>query len=236
MAIANMLDCTPILVPSTGFDLGSYEYISRRIDAEYFCFLNSKSVIVADNWLRFLHDHCVGPGIGATGASASFESLYTDHVRSISEGRISRHSLQSVLRRSFANRWRHRIHFPSYPNPHLRTNAFMMNSQVFRRLNFRRIRSRIDTARLENGRISITRQLRQMGLEALVVGKDGAAYRQPDWSRSATFWQLDQGNLLVADNQTEKYSLANPAERTRLSRMAWGADLSKLDVDAAANS
>ena len=39
---------------------------------------------------------------------------------------------------------------------------------------------------------------------------------------SNTFWQSNQENLLVADNQTETYRAADPAGRAELSHYAWG--------------
>ncbi len=214
--------CTALRVPDGGFDLGTYHHIARRLDASHFCFLNTRSVILVGDWLKMLYEHCLDERVGAAGATASCESLYTDYLRSIAEGLRKGNSLRTIVHRSFLNRWRHRYLFNQFPNPHLRTNAFMVRSDVFNRMNFGAIRSRLDTARLENGRGSITRQLARMGLDAIVVGRDGCAYGPPDWRHSDTFWQGEQGNLLVADNQTEKYALADATGRARLSCIAWG--------------
>jgi hypothetical protein len=57
-----------------------------------------------------------------------------------------------------------------------------------------------------------------------VVARDGACYNHPDWSASATFWQGDQQNLLVADNQTRSYANGGLDRRRLLAAFAWGPD------------
>jgi hypothetical protein len=55
-----------------------------------------------------------------------------------------------------------------------------------------------------------------------VVGRDGRAYDPTDWYRSHTFWEANQENLLIADNQTAEYEHGDQDTRTALSRYAWG--------------
>lgn len=76
--------------------------------------------------------------------------------------------------------------------------------------------------RLESGKNSITRQIERMGLEAIVVGKDGVGYGKNEWHLSNTFWSQTQSNLLVADNQTRKYDVEDGEQRSRWERFAWG--------------
>ena len=59
-------------------------------------------------------------------------------------------------------------------------------------------------------------------MRAVITGRDGVLYDPADWASSETFWQGEQANLLVADNQTEKYALGDPGSRQLLSRYAWG--------------
>ena len=53
-------------------------------------------------------------------------------------------------------------------------------------------------------------------------GRDGQAYDPEHWHRSNTFWQSQEENLLVADNQTELYLSAGPEKRAELAQYAWG--------------
>ena len=112
--------------------------------------------------------------------------------------------------------------FPRFPAHHVRTNAFLVSADVFRRLRTGGLRFKQQAWRLESGRGSITAQIEAMGLSALLVGRDGLPYKPGDWHRSATFWQEGQQNLLVADNHTEAYRLGDLDRRTLLARLAWG--------------
>jgi hypothetical protein len=74
----------------------------------------------------------------------------------------------------------------------------------------------------QSGRRSLTRQVLDLGLKVLVAGADGSAYPPDAWRTSGTFRSGDQSNLLVADNRTRQYELADPAERARLAAFSWG--------------
>ena len=50
----------------------------------------------------------------------------------------------------------------------------------------------------------------------------GQAIRCRGLAESETFWQGEQDNLLVADNQTESYQRGDPGRRYALSTFAWG--------------
>jgi hypothetical protein len=188
----------------------------------FFCFMNTKSVILAPDWLAILHRFAQDPGVGAVGATASCESLYTDYLEQRTTAVPGSSRLRMLLRRSLVNRLRHLYLYPPFPNPHLRTNAFMIRRDVLASIQVRRMRSRVETSRFENGRVSLTRQLLARGLEVLVAGRDRAAYRPEQWQTSRTFWQSEQENLLVSDNQTEKYAQADFQQRQALCARAWG--------------
>ena len=92
--------------------------------------------------------------------------------------------------------------FPSFPNPHIRSNGFAIRRRRLLKLDLAVIRSKEDANLFESGRNGLTAQIRLAGLKALVVGRDGVGYEIPDWSRSGTFRLGDQSNLLIEDNQT----------------------------------
>jgi hypothetical protein len=112
--------------------------------------------------------------------------------------------------------------FSAFPAPHVRTNAFLVRSETLQRLALPAAGSRREAYRLESGRSSLTRQVLDLGLRALVVDRDGVAYDHDRWDRSRTFWQGDQEGLLVADNQTRDYARGALRRRATLSRFAWG--------------
>jgi len=112
--------------------------------------------------------------------------------------------------------------FDPFPAPHVRTNAFLIRKDVMLKLKAKPIRTKLNAYAFESSKSSLTRQLQHAGLKALVAGKDGRAYEEENWPGSETYCQGEQGNLLVADNQTRGYTNGSPRQRLFLSRFAWG--------------
>lgn len=186
-------------------DLGAYRYAAERTGEPHVCFLNSHSEILADDWLGTMFARLRQPGVGLVGATGSFESVSSAGPR----------PLRPLLRR----------YFEPAPNPHVRTNAFMLPRDLLLSLDWPLVKRKWQALRLESGRHSITRQVMERGLETLVVGRDGRGYRPDEWPRSGTFRSGDQGNLLVADNRTRQYAEADPEFRRLLAAYAWGTPL-----------
>ena len=66
-----------LFVPDKGFDINAYLRAIENSDHEYFFFLNSFSVILADGWLRKIFQHAQRPEVGLAGATGSWLSLYS---------------------------------------------------------------------------------------------------------------------------------------------------------------
>jgi hypothetical protein len=181
------------------FDLPAYAAAAETFDASHFCFLNSESFLLAPGWLRALGDALAAPGVGVVSATGSYERP---------------HSFIPARRR----RW------PRFPNPHLRTNAFMLSRALMLSADWPEIATKSRAWELESGNLGLTRHAWNRGLETCVVGRDGTAYRPHEWPSSATFRSGGQANLLVADNRTREWDEAAAAQRAELSRRAWGAD------------
>lgn len=211
----------PLFVEDKGYDIGAYLQAVRAFQADYYCFFNSKSVILADDWLAKMYSRAKQTSIGLVGATGSWESLYTDLIHH-RNSRSGASYLRFLVRASALNRLRHLYYYPAFPNHHIRTNAFMIRRETLNRVKIKRLKTRLDTSRFENGRIGLTRQILAMKLDAVVVGKDGTSFSPREWPDSATFWHGNQENLLVADNQTQKYAASDASEKTALIRRAWG--------------
>jgi hypothetical protein len=239
-----------ITVPDTGYDIGSYLIAARRLTNRSLCVLNSFSVIVAGDWLQTLSAAHATTGVGLAGATGSWASPLTqlrfefglggeyavaqadraramlrmrELIEAVPETAARERTALRRLRtaRSMARRV---VDFPPFPNHHLRTNAFVVDRDVLLRVRDRGVRDKFDAWVLESGRHSITRQVEGLGLRAVVVGRDGRTYERREWPRSHTFWQGDQENLLIADNQTNTYRDGDAELRTVLSAFAWGRD------------
>jgi len=182
-----------------GLDLGHYRAAVDRVVAERYCFLNTVSEPLAEGWLARFERALSSPEVGMVGATGSYES--PNAVR------------PGPLRRL-------RPGFEPFPNPHLRTNGFAMERQLILDLEWDADLSREQTVMLEGGGNSLTRQVRERGLETLVVGRDGS-YPPDRWRQSATFRSGGQANLLLADNRTRHYQEGGALVRRGLAWLAW---------------
>jgi hypothetical protein len=191
-----------IETPRPMLDLAAYITAAARVAARYVCFLNSYSEVLVPGWLEKLASHLAAPGVGLVGASGSNESFST-HA-------------------PFITRPLRRRQFPLFPNPHIRTNAFMLEREAMLSLEWKAVRTKTAAWKLESGQKNMTRQIWDRGLEALVVGRDGRAYDRSRFFESNTFRRGDQPNLMVADNRTREWDEAGPERRRWLAELAWG--------------
>lgn len=112
--------------------------------------------------------------------------------------------------------------FPPFPNPHIRSNAFLIERRRLLALDVAEIRTKADANLFESGRNSLTSQVLRAGLAVLVAGRDGTTYEMPDWSRSGTFRLGGQTNLLVGDNHTRSFAAMSAGAKAAHARMTWG--------------
>jgi hypothetical protein len=112
--------------------------------------------------------------------------------------------------------------FDTFPNPHLRSNGFMISRDLFLQLNFPPMKHKLDAYVFESGRKGLSKFLLKQGLNLLVVGRHGETYGSTAWSESKTFWSSNQENLLIADNRTRQYETATHQLRLQLQQSAWG--------------
>jgi hypothetical protein len=166
--------------------------------------------------------------VGATGSWGAF--LYNDEYRKLLKELLHfRGSLTAIKKVIF-------FRFNFYPRikPHLRTNTFMIRRTLFLAMKFRPVKpgilnlifdisgTKLKSLCFEHGNNGFTNQLIDMGLKPLIVDKNGLGYEIDQWKNAKTFWIGEQENLLVSDNQTMKYQLAEENEKKSRSYDAWG--------------
>lgn len=194
-------------------DLAAYAQAAERLEHERLCFLNSYSMVLARDWLAKLAHALDQPDAGLVGATGSWES------KSELVGGGLKHWIYQLVKLRERRR-----EYPRFPNPHIRTTAFMLERNMLLELDLDLEPSHHKNTAylLESGRHSITRQIQARGLHTVVVGADGHAYDVEDWARSGTFRSREQRNLLVADNRTREWQQASSKLRRGLSGRAWG--------------
>lgn len=245
---AQGVDAEHVVLPDDGLDLTAYARVVRSRRADRYCFVNSYSRILSDDWLAHLNAALDAPGVALAGATGSWTSQqdYRRYHLGLPSGYRSVFVDRESTRQGFLELTRQRNPgkrdlgraafklaaavdlardartFAPFPNPHLRTNAFIARSSTLKELGMPQVRSKRDAYRLESGTNSITRQILRRGERVVVVDRAGAIHDPDQWDATATFWAERQQNLLVADNQTDDYEKADPAVRALLSRLAWG--------------
>jgi hypothetical protein len=253
LELARGLSPQALFFSDEGLDLTVYIAAAATLRRGRYCFVNSFAEPLVAGWLARLDSALAQPGVGmvaATGSCASTRSLKMHLLRlpspyrgvlpepraaaaqfmalqgetSPDSGPRNRlHRLRAILDTIYEIPER-TLPYESFPEYHLRTNAFMIQHALLAELELPSVRVKHDAHLLENGRNSVTRQVQRRGIRTLVVDRDGVAYDHQQWHRSRTFWQGDQEGLLVADNQTRVYAEADAQRRRLLSGFAWGRD------------
>lgn len=237
-ALAESAGARVVNLPDDGFDWGAYMRIAPQLSHDWVCFLNSHSQIMAGGWLDKLRSAAEQPGVGAAGATGSWGTLapvasfIVPNVADISHERgWAAAALRAGYIGSVGYVWgmlKDAPDFPAFPNPHLRSNAFILRRSLFQDFTGDRTPpyTKREAFQLECGRQGMTRWLKARGLAALVVAAGGEWYATGQWMASGTFrtpgHAPQNGRLLISDNQTRGYDAAAPFSRRIMERSAWG--------------
>ena len=191
--IFSNLEYQPIYLNDNSLDIGAYIEVSSLISEDIIVYLNTNSEILVPNWLKLIVRNFTKPNVGLVGCTGSFESL----------------SLFSAQ-------------FPKFPNAHVRTNAFAISRNLFREITSEvNIQSKMDAWLFESGENSLTCKIRRMGLSCLIAGRNGKGYGTASWGKSGVFRSLNQGNLIIADNQTRGYATASLINKLKMTINTW---------------
>ena len=194
VSLFGQLKHAAIFTGDESFDIGAYAEAATQIAEQSVCFLNTNAEILCDDWLLKLASNLEQPGVGLVGATGSYESLRDLDPR-----------------------------FPGFPNIHIRSNAFMIDRDLFSAIARQfTLTDKLDAFLFESGPNSMTRQVQSRGLQTLVVGRDGQGYSPDSWPRSNTFRQHGQANLLIGDNQTRHFEALSLVDQRALARWTWG--------------
>lgn len=194
ISIFKSVNYIPIYLEDNHFDIGAYMDWANAISEDIICVFNSNSELLCNDWLKKLSLALTIQNVGLVGATASYESLY-------------------ILYKNF----------PKFPNPHIRSNAFMIDRELFCRItNGLKIDSKMDAHGFESGAESMTRKVLREGLRCMLVGSNGRAYSIMRWPTSGTFRQGTQHNLMVADNQTRSFQNLPWMAKSTFVKGTWG--------------
>ena len=134
-----------IFVGDFGYDVTTYFEAARALEYPYFCFLNSYSLILDENWLMKMYRHISENDVGIVGATGSCESIYSDCVEQ-HRVMMMNPSHKRIDRRLWMRfrMMRYKSYFDPFPNYHIRTNAFMIRGFLMRQIRLHRIHTKMD--------------------------------------------------------------------------------------------
>ena len=112
--------------------------------------------------------------------------------------------------------------FPEFPNPHIRSNGFIVRREIFNRIASECPPTKESAMHFESGADGYTAKIRQLGLKAQVVDKDGTAYDVSEWPQSRTFRLGDQRGLILTDNQSRNFDAMSEGTKATHVRVTWG--------------
>lgn len=225
------IDHRIVHLPDDGFDWGAYMRTARQLDHEWILFLNTHSRIQCGGWLRKMME-VTSPSVGIVGATASWGTIYNPLI-SLWPAIAFTYRSRGFFK-AFAGGMIRAIQFPFHaiptriafaaaPNPHIRSNGFLIRRQTFNDFadTVELPHSKVAAHKLESGRRNMTRFVIAQGMVPVVAGADGRAYRISEWPDSRTFQNPDQSNLLIADNQTRLYAGSSEENRRYMEKAAW---------------
>lgn len=185
---------TPHHLGDDSFDIGAYIEWANIIDDDLFCVFNTHSEILTKKWLAKLTSNLISDNIGLVGSTASYESLNS-----------------------------YSTEFPVFPNIHVRSNAFMIERELFCKLTAdMKIVTKKDAFHFESGPKSLTRKVISAGKHVLLVGANGRGYSPKFWHHSNTFRLSRQLNLMVGDNQTREFNKKTWTQKQLIIERTWG--------------
>ncbi len=209
-----------------GQDITAYFFASGRVSAEYILFLNTYSRFLHPQWLaKYVHALSATPNTGLVGATASCQSYYSSVFQ--------KHPWKWEGEKGFAYNFRkYKLFlkamaywyflFQPFPAPHIRSNAFLISRKLFQQVAARAIRNKMAAYQFESGRKSMTNEVLRRGYQAVVVDCRGETHEVIDCKKRPIFWNGNQEDLLVSDNQTTLYQEADTESRKIFRTLAWG--------------
>jgi len=199
--------------PSTNndFDFGSYYRVAEKFKDYLIFYLNSSSKPITDNWLKLIVNKYEDNSL--IGTTASFESL-TSSIKVKKFYKIFSYFIKKIF---------YLINFKTFPNPHIRTTGFLINSKNY--IEFfkdKNCKNKYDAWKIESGKKGLTNYFLKKGFPIKLVNSDGISFEIDNWPKSNTYCYSDKSRLIISDKHTRKYDLLNLDEKKFFKKSVWG--------------
>ena len=172
--------------------------------------MNSHSYPIKKNWLKIiLKFYRVKTIIGSSGSNESIlTALKFKKIFKI---------LKYIKKYS-----KFKKNFYPFPNPHLRTANFLINSKDFLLFNKKRsYKCKEDAWESESGKNGLTNFFKNKRYKILVINSDSKSFEERDWSKSGTYYSKNQKKLLVSDRHTRKFDKFPKNIKVKLEQKVW---------------
>lgn len=196
------------------YDWGSYRRIAKKNKNKIIFFLNSHSYPIKNNWLKLITKHYKKKSlVGCTASYASLSSSFFSYPK------YYRMNFLKSLIYGFFNLFR----FPIFPNPHIRSNAFLIKGLDFLSLKLTDLfQYKLQTNMSESGWLGMTRQLKKKKFRIILANSKGEGYLEPTWIKSEVFSYKNQDNLIISDNRTRIYKSLSLKDKRKEQKFHWG--------------
>lgn len=194
------------------WDFGSYKRVSKCFYDKDILFLNSHSYPICNNWLKKLFHYKNKHTVIAP--TASYESL----VDSIKLKNKFHKIFRYLIRKN-----RFLKNFDKFPNPHLRTSNFLINSRIFfNYIKNKPLKNKEDTLKIESGKNGLIKYLKKKKIKVFVVNSDGNKFDEQNWSYSETYCFLKKNKAIISDKHTRKFINFDKNKKQTVRLKVWG--------------
>ncbi len=196
------------------FDIGSFFRIAEKYKDRNIFFISSHCLPISNNWLKIFYKYFENKML--LGSHSSYASISSEFLNFYHNN----HSKFEQLRWGI----KHFFKFKLFPNPHIRTSAFLINAKDLLSCDFNKKKfiDKIETNYFESGRNSITNQLLKKGFKIGIVNSDDKYFSIGEWKKSQTYALENQEKLIFSDNRTNIYFDADSDKKKIIRKNNWG--------------
>lgn len=208
-----------------GLDWGAYIRISNIIKEKLIIFMNANTRVVEPDFDVMLRSHllkCENPYRSVCGASGSYETLKPTLEDLVSK-KLSLLGKILYLYRFLKTR-RIMLNSTSFPNPHVRSNVFILHREFFIKycssISFPK--NKYDCYELENGKDSLSAYALKNGGDIRLVNADNCSFSFSAWHEAKVYRNTGKDRSLAYDNQHVNFWKSSWLLKKILMIYAWG--------------
>ena len=194
------------------WDFGSYKRVAKYFYNKDILFLNSHSYPICNNWLKKLFLYKNKKTVIAP--TASYESL-VDSIK-------LKNKFHKIFRYLIRKK-RFSKNFDKFPNPHLRTSSFLINSRIFfNYIKDKPLKNKEDTLKIESGKNGLMKFLKKKKIKTLVVNSDGNKFDEDNWKFSETYCYKKKNKAIISDKHSRKFIKFDKNKKQSVRLKVWG--------------